>query len=447
MLGYLEDGKLQLEEIHRFANGANKKDGVLCWDLDYLFQEIKTGMKKCKEIGKVPDSVGIDTWGVDFVLLNQKNEIIGNTVCYRDERTSDMPREVFQIINEEELYARTGIQKQPFNTIYQLMALSRSKELTEAESMLMIPDYFNFLLSGVKRQEYTNATTTQLINPETKDWDYDLIKMLGYPRKIFQKIEVPGTTLGNLTKEIRKEIGYSCKVILPATHDTGSAVLSVPTDSMDTVYISSGTWSLMGVERMQADCSQQSQIRNFTNEGGYHYRFRYLKNIMGLWMIQSVRKEIGAEYSFAQICDLAQLSTIQSLVDCNDNRFLAPESMTETVKQVCRENGEQVPETLGEVASVIYHSLAKCYNDTVQEIEQMTKVHYTGIHVVGGGANADYLNKLTSHYTGRTVYAGPTEATAIGNLMVQMLTAKELDSLNAARKCVYDSFDIKCFQP
>ena len=448
ILGHMEDGKMVLEEIHRFPNGMREKDGHKCWDTEALFSAIVEGMKKCKEAGKIPVSMGIDTWAVDFVLLDKEDRMIGNAVGYRDSRTAGMDEKVYEIIPEESLYGRTGIQKQIFNTIYQLMAVKEQhpEALEQAESMLMIPEYFNFLLTGKKAAEYTNASTTQLVSPETKDWDYELIGMLGYPKRIFQKIEKPGTVLGSLTEELQREVGFDCKVILPATHDTGSAVMAVPTNEDNTIYISSGTWSLMGTELKEANCSAESKLHNFTNEGGYDYRFRYLKNIMGLWMIQSIRKELAPEQGFGEICEAASKTAITSLVDCNADRFLAPENMTEEVQAACRENGEQVPEGIAEVASVIYNSLAKCYAQTITEIEEMSGVTYDSIHVVGGGANAAYLNELTAKATGKTVYAGPTEATAIGNLTAQIITAGELSDLQEARKCIFDSFEIKIYR-
>lgn len=452
ILAHMEGGKLILEEMHRFPNGLCDRDGEKCWDYEALFNEIKTGLRKCKEAGKLPVSVGVDTWGVDFVLLDENDEVLGNTVGYRDDRTQGMDDEVYKIIPEEELYARTGIQKAIFNSIYQLMAVKKGhpEYLEAAKTFLMVPDYFHYLLSGVKSNEYTEATTGQLVNPETKEWDLELIERLGYPAEIFQKISVPGTVIGDLRPALQEEVGFNCKVVLPATHDTGSAVLAVPSNNPDTVYISSGTWSLMGVERMEADCSPESKKHNFTNEGGYQYRFRYLKNIMGLWMIQSVKKEMkeekGLDWSYGEICEDASRQTISSLVDCNDDRFLAPDSMIQEIQKACRESGQQIPESYGEIASVIYNSLAKCYGDTISEIQEMTGKTYDSISVVGGGSNAEYLNVLTAEYTRRTVYAGPTEATAIGNIMVQMMANGELENLNTARDCVFHSFEVKTYE-
>ena len=448
MLASVADGKMQLEEIYRFPNGMDNVNGTLCWDVKRLFTEIKNGLKKCKELGKIPVSMGIDTWAVDYVLLDKDDRILGDTVGYRDSRTDGMDQKVYEVISQSALYERTGIQKQMFNTIYQLMAVKEQhpEYMEQAESLLMIPDYFQFLLTGVKKMEYTNATSTQLIDPKTNDWDYELIEMLGYNRKMFRPVSMPGTVVGNFTKEIQEEVGFDCKVVLPATHDTGSAVLSVPTNDDNAIYISSGTWSLMGIERKEADCSMASMQANFTNEGGHDHRFRFLKNIMGLWMIQSVKKEFEEDLSFAEICERASKETIDSIVDCNDDCFLAPQSMIKAVQDFCRATGQNVPQTVGEIAAVIYNSLGKCYGDTVKEIEAITGNTYDTIYVVGGGANAGYLNELTAKYTGKNVSAGPTEATAIGNITVQMLHDGVFASLPEARTCIGESFDIKWYR-
>ncbi|RGG51828.1 rhamnulokinase [Roseburia sp. AF15-21] len=448
MLAHLEDGKIVLEEIYRFSNEMIDRKGYKAWNVRRLFQEILSGMKKCAELGKIPYSMGIDTWAVDYVLLDENDRRIGETVAYRDKRTYGMDEEVYKLITEEQLYLRTGIQKQIFNTIYQLMALKKTEpgQLERAETFLMVPDYFNFLLTGRKVQEYTNATTTQLVNPATKDWDDELLEKLGIKRNIFQEIKMAGCEVGELEQEIQKQVGFNCKVILPPTHDTASAVVAVPSRKEETLYISSGTWSLMGTERLQADCSKESMLHNFTNEGGYGYRYRFLKNIMGLWMIQSVRKELVPDMSFAEICELAEKEKITSLVDVNDERFLAPESMVEEVRSACWETLQQVPKTIGEIAAVIYNSLANCYAMAAKEIEIITEQKYQELHIVGGGANADFLNKLTAKYTGKTVLAGPTEATALGNISVQMITAGEFADLKEARECIYHSFEIKIYK-
>ncbi|MDO4296383.1 MAG: rhamnulokinase [bacterium] len=449
ILGCLDNGTITLEEIYRFENGLKKVDNELCWDIPKLFEEIKNGLKKCKEIGKIPTTMGIDTWAVDFVLLDAQGKILGNTVGYRDSRTTGMDEKVYEIIPQEELYARTGIQKQIFNSIYQLMAVKEQHPdyLEKAETLLMIPDYFHYLLTGKAMTEYTNASTTQLVSPQSKDWDFELIDKLGYPRKIFGEISLPGSVVGSFSKEIEEEVGFSCTVVLPATHDTGSAVLSVPANDDNYIYISSGTWSLMGLERMQADCSPASMQANLTNEGGYEYRFRYLKNIMGLWMIQNVRKELNNAYSFAELCDMAAKETVHSHVDVNDACFLAPEHMITAIQTYCKEHNEPIPETPAQIADCVYSSLADSYAETVKELETLTGRSYERIHIVGGGSNASYLNQLTANSTKRPVYAGPTEATAIGNILAQMLHAKEFKNVSEARSCVFSSFGVKEFLP
>ena len=449
ILAHLEDGKMQLEEIHRFPNGMVRRQGHLAWDLIQLFEEIKRGMIKCKEMGKIPESVGIDSWGVDYALIDREGRRLGEAYGYRDQRTDGADELVYKKISEDQLYARTGIQKQIFNTIYQLAAdqTMRPQILEQADAMLMIPDYFHFLLSGVRAQEYTNATTGQLVDPKSRNWDWDLIDRLGYPRRIFQPVTKPGTCIGELLPELQEEIGFNCKIVLPASHDTASAVMAVPSQDGNLLYISSGTWSLMGTELEEANCSPESRAANFTNEGGYNDRFRYLKNIMGLWMIQSVRKEIAPDMSFAEICRLAEKEKIKSLVDANDPRFLAPASMAREVQTACEEKGQEVPQGIGQLASVIYNSLAVCYGRTIQELEAINGVSYERVHVVGGGANADYLNQLTARATGREVLAGPTEATAIGNILAQMIAAGQVEDLQAGRKLIRDSFEIRSYQP
>ncbi len=447
ILGETENGIIKLEEIHRFENGLKEIKGHLCWDTKYLFGEILTGLKKCKAIGKIPSTIGVDTWGVDFVLLDENDNLIGQAVGYRDSRNEGMDKEVYKIISETDLYARTGIQKAIYNTIYQLMAVKTQNpnQLENVKALLMMPDYMHFLLTGKKASEYTIATTSQLINPNTKSWDYELIDMLGYPKEIFQEIKVPRTSLGNLRKEVSEEIGFDCEVILPGSHDTASAVLAVPSNEKNTLYISSGTWSLMGVEAMKPDCSKESHALNFTNEGGYNYRFRYLKNIMGLWMIQSLKKELDDKYSFAELCKMAEESSCVSIVDCNDERFLAPKSMMDAVVTFCKESNQPEPKEPSDFVRVIYHSLAVCYKKTLAEIEFVQNVKYQKLFIVGGGSNAKYLNELTAKETRLTVSAGPTEATAIGNIIVQMLAKNEFSSLEEARRAVAESFDVKIY--
>lgn len=450
ILGHLENGKIELEEIYRFENGMDHKDGKLLWNVERLFVEILNGMKKCKELGKLPVSMAIDTWAVDYVLLDEKDQILGDTYGYRDHRTDGMDAEVAKILSEPELYAKTGIQKQIFNTIYQLMAVEKKTPeiMKQAKTLLMLPDYFGFRLTGNKLSEYTNGSTTQLVDPHTYQWDKELIQSLGYPEEIFLPLKMPGTKVGNLLPQIREEVGYDLEVVLCGSHDTASAVMAVPQTEGDGIYISSGTWSLMGIESPEPIITKEAAAANLTNEGGYDHRFRFLKNIMGLWMIQSVRHEYQDAYSFAQLCDMAEESRdFSSRVDVNDQSFLSPDSMIEAIKQYCKKTGQPVPETVGELAAVVYRSLAQSYGETVKELETIAGRIYDSIHIIGGGSNAAYLNQLTADATGKIVYAGPGEATAIGNLLAQMIHAGDLADLKNARKCVRESFEIRTFAP
>ncbi len=446
ILGWMENGKIRIEEIYRFENKLVKKNGHLCWDIDHLFEEVLSGLRECKRLDRVPVSMGIDTWGVDFVLLDKDGKLLGDTVAYRDSRTKGMDEEVYRSIGEAELYSRNGIQKQLFNSIYQLMAIKKQDPgmLEKAEHFLMIPEYLNYLLTGVAKNEYTNATTAQLVNAKTQDWDYELMEKLGYPKKIFGKLHMPKTVVGKLSDEIAAKVGFTTEVVLPATHDTGSAVMAVPTTSEDAIYLSSGTWSLMGIERLIPDCSERSREHNFTNEGGYHYRYRYLKNIMGLWMMQSLRKEFKHKYTFDELYQLAYIGRyFTSVVNVNDESFLAPDSMIKAVQDYCERTGQEKPETECELLYCIYCSLARCYAQTVAEIEEVTGKTYERIHVVGGGCQDQFLNALIATETGKEVYAGPIEATALGNLMAQMLKDNVFEDLAQAREFVAKSFDVK----
>lgn len=451
IIGSLENGKMVLKEMHRFDNGPKKVNGHLCWDLDYLFGEIMTGLKKCKEAGEIPDYMGIDTWGVDYVLLDKDGNILGNTYAYRDSRTKGMDDEVYKIIPEKELYARTGIQKASFNTIYQLMAvkMQEPENMEKAVYYQNLPDFFEYKLTGVAMNEYTEATTTQLVSPTTFDWDYELIEMLGFKKELFQKLQKPGTVRGHFSKEIQEELGFDCEVILAPSHDTASAVLSVPIrEDLDNLYISSGTWSLMGIENKEAICTPKSQEYNFTNEGGYDYRFRYLRNIMGLWMIQQVRHETNDAYSWDQLAKEAYKEIdFPSRVDVDDECFLAPDNMTEEIKDYCRRTNQQVPEGIGQVASVVYQSLVDDYVKTTEQLEELAGRRFNSIHIVGGGSMNPFINSLVAKKSGRTVVAGPGEATAIGNIACQMIQAGDFKDLADARNHIYDSFGVQEYKP
>ena len=359
ILGWIENGKIRIEEVHRFQNGIVGRNGHLCWDVDHLFHEVVEGLKRCRTL-----------------------------------------------------------------------------------------NHLNYLLTGVMKNEYTNATTTQLVSAETQAWDDELMDMLGIPKEMFGAIAMPKTPVGALTEKIAAEVGFQTEVVLPATHDTGSAVMAVPSTSDDSIYLSSGTWSLMGIERLIPDCSEVSQRHNFTNEGGYHYRYRYLKNIMGMWIMQNLRKEFRHDYTFEELYQLAHIGRyFASTVDVNDAAFLALQSMRAALQEYCGRTGQEAPETECELLYCVYNSLAQCYAETVAEIEEVTGRTFERIHVVGGGCQDQFLNRLLQRQTGKEVCAGPVEATAIGNLMAQMLKDKVFEDLSEARQMVAKSFDVNEVSP
>jgi len=445
ILGRLEDGTVRLEEVHRFPNGMVREGGSLCWDVDLIFREIITGMSKCAGSDKTPASVGIDTWGVDFILLDKNYRRVGPAVAYRDERTAGADAEVFKCIQEPELYARTGIQKQLFNTINQLMALKIKPPYFpgSAAYMLMMPDYLHYMLCGVAKTEYTIATTTGLVNAASKKWDDTVIGRCGFPRELFGEIAPAGTVLGALTDEAVKAVGYDCTVVLPPAHDTASAFLAVPAKSENSVYISSGTWSLIGVELNEPITSEAGRAANFTNEGGYDYRFRYLKNIMGLWILQSVHRELGDAVSVGELVALARASDFDGIVDVCEDRFFSPVNMAAEVREACREGGSPEPKDIGDMARCICRSLAVSYAKTVQDLQVITGRRFDAVNIIGGGSKNELLNELTAESCGLPVYAGPAEGTALGNILSQMIAFGELSGPEAAREAVRRSFDIK----
>ena len=458
IVGQVVDGRMELTEVYRFENGLSHRNGHLCWDIDALAESVIAGLAAAKEAGFTPQTIGIDTWAVDYVLLDERDQRLGECVGYRDSRTDGVrdALELAGILSFDEHYARTGIQYQQFNTAYQLCTLSRENRsaLDAAASLLMVPDYLNWVLTGKKAQEYTNASTTALVNAQTCDWDDTLIDRLNLPWGIFQPIHMPGEGLGRLRPEVAERVGFDAEVVLVASHDTGSAWLAVPARDDKAVYFSSGTWSLVGVENRAPICTAQSAAANFTNEGGYERRYRYLKNIMGLWMIQNVRKELGEKAGMAPTWDelvsaaeQARATGFHAVVDADDPEFLAPASMLAALRDVCERSGQSMPSTMGEYALCVYDSLAADYARTVEQMRELTGVDYTSINIVGGGSNNGYLNQATADACGLPVYAGPTEGTALGNLMVQFIHAGEYGSLEEARAAIKKSFEIREYLP
>lgn len=446
ILGHLENGKLCTEEIYRFQNGAINKDGQLVWDIDRIFEHVLTGMEKCKEAGLIPFAVSIDTWGVDYVLLDNDGNRLSDVVSYRDHRNDNADKSVEKIISMKELYLRTGIQRQQFNTICQLTALQNydPELLRKTHTLLMIPDYLNFLLTGAMRTEYTNASTTGLLDAISGTWDLNLIRKLNISSHIFTPISEPGTLIGPVKENIAKRIGYSPLVYMTTSHDTASAILAVPAQSdTDFAYISSGTWSLMGTELTRPNLSYISLKYNFTNEGGYKRRYRYLKNIMGLWIVQRLKAEQAPDISYGEFSKRASEKETAGRIDVNDSRFLSPENMLQEINTYLYESGQNTAEDVFEAASVVYRSLAECYARAISEMEDLLEKKFDVINIVGGGSNSDFLNALTAKSTGKKVLAGPSECTAVGNMLTVMISSGEINDLWEARETVRRSFEVK----
>lgn len=443
--GYIQDGILKMQELYRFSNGMSTIGDHLGWDVDHLFGEIISALKEAKKCGYDVQSLGIDTWGVDYMLVNADGSLADKSYAYRDDRTEGMD-EVFyrEVMPLKELYARNGIQKLIFNTVYQLEAHLKQnpQALKSAAHLLMMPDYLNYRLTGVAKNEYTNATTAQLVNVNTKDWDYELIERMGIPRHLFQPVCLPGTLCGSLKPEIAAQVGFNCEVVMVGSHDTASAVAAAPLLSLDHIFLSSGTWSLMGVEQLEANCTEESFNHNFTNEGGYDYRYRFLKNIMGMWILQNLRKELP-KMSFAEQYALAnQGSTFTTIVDVNDQIFLNPHSMKQAFLDYCTQHNLPAPSNDAQLLFCAYNSLAHCYKHVVDELEAITHKTYEAINIFGGGCQDQFLNKLLAKATGKKILTGPVEATALGNLCVQMIKDGQISDLYAARQLIMRSFDI-----
>lgn len=455
MLGTLEGDVLTLEEIHRFSNDPVSVNGSLHWDILRLFHEIKQGILKCSNGGhKDLASMAVDTWGVDFGLLDGQGNLLGNPYHYRDALTDGMMEEVFKVIPSKELYSRTGIQFMKFNTIFQLFAMKfRDLPLMrEAKTMLMTPDLLNYFLTGVKLTEYSIASTSQLLDPEKREWAWDIIDKLTLPRDLFTPIVPPGAVVGKLLSEISGELGIpQIPVIAAASHDTQSAIASVPASETDYVYISCGTWSLMGVEAEQPILNEKSFQLAYTNEGGVDNKISFLKNIMGLWLVQECKRQWdreGENHSFAELEAMAeQAEPFVSFVDPDHESFMAPGNMPARIREYCRKTGQMIPQGKGEIVRCIAQSLALKYRLTVEHLEEILGRKLPVIHMVGGGIKDKMLCRFTANSTGREVIAGPVEATAIGNLMVQAIALGRVESLSRAREIIRNSFPTVAYRP
>jgi rhamnulokinase len=450
----LEEDRLALNEVHRFGNGPVRLPDGLHWDVLRLWSEIKAGIAAAIKSGARPAGIGLDTWGVDFALLDKNGALLGNPFHYRDARTDGIPDEAFRRIPRAEIFAQTGIQFMQLNTLYQLysMALARSPLFDVAESFVTIPDLFNYWLSGKITNEFTVSTTTQCYNALTGDWSKGMLETLGIPSRLFGVVSAPGTVIGALLPEVAEETGAGAiSVVLPACHDTGSAVAAVPARNQDFAWISSGTWSIMGAEVLQPVLSEKALAYNFTNEGGVFGTWRLCKNIIGLWLVQECRRywrDHGEDLTYDEITRLAaEARPFLAVIDPDADLFFHPGNMPEKIGEFCAESGQSIPQTKGEIVRVALESLALKYRWTLDCAEELSGKRLDPIHIIGGGTKNRLLNQFTADCTGRTVVTGPVEATAIGNVLMQAIGLGHLGSLSEARALVRSSFEVEEYQP
>ncbi len=455
IVGRFDGKRLTLEENHRFSNDPVQAGSVFSWDILRIMYEIKTSILNCMlSEDKDIRSIAIDTWGVDYGLLDGAGRLLSNPVNYRDPRTEGMPDELFKLISREAYYGISGIQIVPLNTIFQLLAEKRANPelLAAAKKFLFVPDLLNYFLTGNQMTEYTIASTSGLLDAKTRDWSGEVLDLIGVDRSIFGEISQPGSEVGLLTPQLREELGCGeARVLLAPSHDTASAVLAVPAKGSDFVYISSGTWSLMGAEFDEPCLDEKAMGYNFTNEGGAGGKIRFLKNIMGLWLEQESRRQWareGEKLSFNELTEMAkQAKPLACFIDPDAPEFVMAGNMPKRIREYCRKTGHYVPETKGEVVRCIFDSLAMKYRQVAECIDDIKGVKSHAINIVGGGTKEEMLCQLAADATGRVVYAGPVEATAIGNLSSQAIAAGELAGIAEAREMIADSFEIKCYEP
>jgi rhamnulokinase len=458
MAGIWNGKTIRLEEIHRFANGPVALGETIRWDVLRLWSEIQQGLTLAgKKFGKQIVSVGADTWGVDFVLLNKQEEILGQPYHYRDIRTRGLMEQTFQKVPRSEIFAQSGLQFMELNSLYQLLAWeNHSPEILDAADMLLfMPDFIHWCLCGAKKAEFTIASTSQCVHPLQRNWSLPLLKQLGLPTHFLPQLVTAGTELGKLRPSLAKRTGLTgVKVVAPPSHDTASAVAGVPTahtGRANWAYISSGTWSLMGVEVPKAVLSSRALELNMTNEGGIDGTYRLLKNIMGLWLVQQCKRSFEVaerKYDYAQLVQLAAMAKpLRSLVNPNDPRFLNPSDMPKAIQEYCRETKQPLPKTDGELVRCCYESLALKYRETLGYLEELTGIGIKVIYIVGGGSQNKLLNHFAAAACRRPVVAGPVEATAMGNLLTQIRASGELGSLSAMREVVNQSSSVACYDP
>ena len=447
---WLEGERIVTREVYRFPNGAEMRNGHLCWDIEALEGHVIAGVKAAVQAGLSPDFIGVDTWGVDFVLLDREGQRLGDAVAYRDSRTEGVDALLEEALPYPFHYGLCGIAKQPFNSVYQMMAVLREhpEYADTADDFLMMPEYLSYVLTGKKAHEWTECTTGALCNAETGSWSEMIRMAAGLPDKWFRTPMVrPGTVLGPLSEAIRAETGCTATVILPATHDTGSAYMAIPAKDEGAAFLSSGTWSLLGTELPGPVATGEALAAGFTNEGGYGGTTRFLKNIMGMWMLQCIHKETGGAHTFAQMADMAAASTYPACIDAAAGRFLAPDSMLEEVRTALREAGAPEPQSLADVLRAVTMGLAVCYDKSIREMSAITGKAFTSINIVGGGSQNVVLNQMTADVTGLPVYAGPAEGTALGNLAAQMIADGAFADLAAFRKALPGSVEIREYLP
>ena len=458
MAGVWDGQTIRLDEVHRFANGPVPWADTLRWDVLRLWAEIQNGLAlAAKKYGKSIVSVGADTWGVDFVLLSKKDEILGQPYHYRDARTRGALDKAFRKVPRAEIFAQTGLQFMELNTLYQLLAAKKNTPelLDAADCLLLMPDFFHFCLSGSRVVEFTNGTTTQCMNALKRNWATSLLRKFGLPTRIFPKVVPPGTRLGKLRASVAEATGLTgVEVVAPPTHDTAAAVAGVPTahtGKANWAYLSSGTWSLMGVEVKKASLSPRTLELNLTNEGGLDGTYRLLKNIMGLWLVQQCKRSFDAKgktYDYAQLQELARAAQpLRALVNPDDARFLNPPDMPKAIQDYCRQTRQPVPETEGQLVRCATESLALKYRVVLGWLEELTGAQIEVIHIVGGGSKNTLLNQMTADACQRPVVAGPVEATALGNLLVQVRASREVGSLGQMRDVIRKSSEVERFEP
>ena len=451
--GWLEDGQLKMEEVHRFGNRQVRLGDHVYWDFPALFEDMKAGLKKAAAKGYKVESIGVDTWGVDFGLIDRDGQLIGNPVCYRDARTAGMVEEMFKTLNPTEHYATTGIQVMEINTLPQLLSIKGTAQLESAQHLLFMPDLFSYFLTGNATNEYCIASTSDLLDAKKREWSLETIKALGLPEHIFGKIVMPGTVRGTLRADIAEETGLGeVKVVAVGSHDTASAVAAVPAVEGDgtMAFLSSGTWSLLGVELPEPILTEEARKAEFTNEGGVGGRIRFLQNITGLWILQRLMaewKERGEEQSFGQLLPEAEKACIDSIIPVADAAFMNPASMEKAICEYCQQSGQQVPSTKGELTRCLLQSLATKYKEAISGVNNLLPEPLKRLHIIGGGSQNELLNQLTANALGVPVWAGPVEATAMGNILVQAMAAGEVADLASLRQVVRNSVTSKIFEP